>query len=691
MDGQPAKSLTTPAQFLKGVGPDRAKSLERIGLATARDILFFFPRDYLDLSERQPLSELSEDHAVSVLVEVVELEQRRTRTGKSMLGVLMRQGPDFVRALWFNQSYMKDKLQPGQSVMLSGTPKRRGINWEFVHPRVTLLETDDCPRGEILPVYSLTEGIKQHEMRRIVSAVVEEYAAEVPEVLPMAFLDEEDLWPIQQALTEVHSPSTQADLNKARERFVFQELLVMQLGLALRQQQLLATQNAPSLENSEKIDARIRRLFPFELTDAQNQAIKEIATDLQQSIPMNRLLQGDVGSGKTAVAAYAMLLTVAHGHQAVLMAPTEVLAKQHFNTLQSLIANSQVSMRLLTGSTPAAERRETLAKVQDGSLGILVGTQAIIHSDLDFQKLGLVIIDEQHKFGVLQRAMLRKDGIMPHYLVMTATPIPRTMAMTVFGDLEVSAIRDLPPGRQPVHTYLAQEDQRDKWWDFFSRKLREGRQGFVISPLVHDDAEEIASAEACLENLTNGPLADFRLDLLHGKMPSATKLHVMERFEQGETQVLVATSVVEVGIDVPNANVMTIEHGERFGLAQLHQLRGRVGRGSHPGFVCVFSSNNDEEENPRLQAFADSTDGFELSELDFALRGPGELFGTRQHGLPPLMVADLRRDAATLERARHSARKLLALDPGLRNPDFSRLRTMVLKRYGTVLELSDVS
>jgi ATP-dependent DNA helicase RecG len=411
---------------------------------------------------------------------------------------------------------------------------------------------------------------------------------------------------------------------------------------------------------------------------------------MSQNIPMNRLLQGDVGSGKTAVAAYVMLVTVAHGHQAVLMTPTEVLAQQHFQTLSDLLSQSQVCMRLLTGSTPSAARRETLKQLASGEVDILIGTQAIIQKQLDFHRLGLVIIDEQHKFGVLQRAVLRQDQVDPHYLVMTATPIPRTVAMTLFGDLYVSALREGPPGRQQVHTYLADESQRERWWDFYRRKLREGRQGFVISPLVNDDDDTKTSAEAALENLANGQLSDFRLDLLHGRMAAQEKIHAMNRFQQGDTQVLVATSVVEVGIDVPNATLMTIEHGERFGLAQLHQLRGRVGRGTHQGYVCVFASPGSDEATQRLQAFESSTDGFELAEIDFQLRGPGEFFGTRQHGLPPLMVADLRRDMEILQRARHVARTMVDEDPGLKAPSFHRLRKMMLNRYGTAMQLGDV-
>ncbi len=465
----------------------------------------------------------------------------------------------------------------------------------------------------------------------------------------------------------------------------------MQLALALRQRQLLARSRAVALQSDARIDARIRRLFPFELTEDQNQAIREISADLARPVPMNRLLQGDVGTGKTAVAAYAMLLAVAHGSQAVLMAPTEVLARQHFQTLTELLKESQVRLRYLSGATPAKQKTAVCEAFAAGEADLLVGTQSVIQQDLRFRQLSLVIIDEQHKFGVMQRATLRQAETDPHYLVMTATPIPRTIAMTLFGDLEVSCLRTSPPGRQPVHTYLGDDDQRARWWEFFRRKLREGQQGFVISPVVDDQGDETTSAETALENLANGELADFRIDLLHGRMKPDEKLRVMDQFAGGQTQVLVATSVVEVGIDVPNANLMTIEHGERFGLSQLHQLRGRVGRGLFPGYVCVFAEPSTEEGQKRLSAFARINDGFELAEVDFQLRGPGELFGTRQHGLPPLMVADLRRDMDVLQRARRDARELIQRDPGLADPAWLRIRKMVLSRYGHSLQLADVA
>jgi ATP-dependent DNA helicase RecG len=415
-----------------------------------------------------------------------------------------------------------------------------------------------------------------------------------------------------------------------------------------------------------------------------------VAADMGRPHPMNRLLQGDVGSGKTVVAVYALLLAVAHGQQAVLMAPTEVLARQHAATLAQALTASRVRWCLLTGGLSAEERRTALAGIQQGQIDVVIGTQAVLHSGVEFARLGLVVIDEQHKFGVRQRASLKQAALDPHYLVMTATPIPRTVAMTQFGDLDVSTLRDAPPGRQAVHTYLVAADAQAKWWEFVARKLREGAQGYVITPLVDDSSEaDAASLEQTFESLANGPLEAFRLDLLHGRMTPTAKEAAMSAFRRGETQALVSTTVVEVGVDVPNATLMTVLNGERFGLSQLHQLRGRVSRGTQPGYCAVFSDTLAAEARRRLEAFTSTTDGFRLAELDFELRGPGDLMGTRQHGLPPLRIAELARDGAVLDEARRDAQQLVR-EQALDRPEFERLRRMVLRRYGRVLELGDV-
>ncbi len=688
----PAELLATPVQYLKGVGPARAALLERLGLRTAQDVLFFFPRDYQDMSELRSITQLEENISVSVCGVVEETDLREIGSGRSLLGVLVREGNHYLRALWFNQPYMRQRFPVGRRLLLSGEVKLNGGRWEMVHPKVEFLADDAVPpAGRILPVYSLTEGLTQSHIRRIVEQVVELCTPAVPEAFPDEILDTHQLWPIHAALPQIHNPTSPAALEQARRRFIFQELFILQLALALRKQWLTVDAAAPPLPVDAKIDSRIRRLFTFRLTEDQERAIAEICADLAREHPMNRLLQGDVGSGKTIVAVYAMLAAIAHGHQATIMAPTEILARQHYDTLSRLLRNARVRMTLLTGALSPAQRKRILEKIAQGEIDLVVGTQAIVQSGVEFARLGLVVIDEQHKFGVRQRSALKQAGLAPHYLVMTATPIPRTMALSLYGDLEVSTLRDPPPGRQPVQSYLAEEHQRAKWWDFYRRKLCQGRQGYVITPLVEEsESIDAANVQQVYEELKQGELQGFRLDLLHGRMGPDEKAAAMERFRSGQTQVLVSTSVVEVGVDVPNATLMTIEGGERFGLAQLHQLRGRINRGSHPGYLCVFASPSSENSRRRLEAFVSTTSGFELAEIDFRLRGPGDIFGSQQHGLPRFYVADLVRDSSVLEEARQAAQQLVAADPYLRDPRHARLRKMVLVRYGRALDLGDV-
>jgi ATP-dependent DNA helicase RecG len=685
--------LQQPVRLVTGVGPRLVPLLQKLGLFTARDLLFFFPRDYEDVSELLPIEQLTADQPVSTVGTIEEIDLRESGAGRSVLAVLVRGDTKHLRAVWFNQPYMRQKLHQGQRVMLSGIPKQRGLCLQMTHPRVESLETDEVPTiGRILPKYGLTEGLTQNRLRRIISAVVDEFAPQLEEVLPADFRSAHQLCSIHRAMAEIHQPTNREDLEAARRRLVFQELLSLQLAVALRRWKLQQRQLAPLLTATAKIDARIRRLFAFELTPDQKQSIQEISDDMNRQTPMNRLLQGEVGSGKTVVAEYALLLAVAHGHQAAVMAPTEVLARQHVRILKQDLRQSRVRIGLLTGSLSASARQNLQQQLNDGKIDIVVGTQALLHDGLKFPRLGLVVIDEQHKFGVRQRAALKQAAIDPHYLVMTATPIPRSLTMTLFGDLDVSTLRTIPPGRQPIHTYLASEDQREKWWDFFRRKLREGRQGYVVAPRVEEDpAAETASAEQLFEHLSNGPLGDFRLDILHGRLSPSQKEAAMETFRRGETQVLVSTTVIEVGVDVPNATIMTIESGEHFGLAQLHQLRGRIRRGQFPGFLCVFAAPANPAATERLESFAATDDGFQLAELDFQQRGPGDIFGTSQHGIPPLRIANLNRDRKLLEEARRIAKELMVgSSPPFLEDRFSRLRQMVLRRYGDSLDLGDV-
>ncbi len=691
-DKSPADRLATPVTFIKGVGPARGELLEKLGLYTARDVLFFFPRDYQDLTDMRSIAELEEDKLLSVRGIVEESELRGSAPGRSMLGVLIREGTLYLRALWFNQPFMQEKFSRGQDVVLSGKGKFRGGRWEMAHPRVQWIDADEqAPAGQMLPIYPLTDGIRQANLRQIAKAALDIYLDALDEVFPEDFLASKRLLPLRQALPDLHFPANPHVLAAAQRRLVYQELFILQLALAVKRQSRHMLGQAPVLPATPRLDARIRRLFPFELTAGQIAAIGEISDDMSKSIPMNRLLHGDVGSGKTIVAVYAILLAIAHGHQAALMAPTEILARQHAATLNRLLAGSRVRIGVLTGAVVGADREDLLGKIGRGEIDVIVGTQAIVRSEVEFAKLGLVVVDEQHKFGVRQRAHLKQAGVQPHSLLMTATPIPRTVAMTLYGDLDITTLGDRPVGRQSLHTYLVKHDDRPRWWEFFRKKLREGRQAYVVVPLV-EESRDVAAAnlEATFEELSHGDLEAFRLGLVHGRMSPEEKEAAMRAFRHGETQVLVATSVIEVGIDVPNATLMTIAGAERFGLAQLHQLRGRIARGAHPGYCGVFAESESDEALERLNAFVETTDGFLLSELDLRIRGPGDLFGTRQHGLPPLRIADLARDTEIVAEARADAQQLVASDPGLRLPEHQKLRRMVLNRYGQSLDLGDV-
>ena len=684
--------LSTPVQYLKGCGPERAQLLAKLEIRTIGDLLFFFPRDYQDLTELRSIDQFEEGQLLSVLGTVTEVDGRGSGFGRSIVGVLVQQGPGYVRAVWFNQPFMRDRFKPGQRVLLSGKAKMNGGRWEMTHPQVKYLESEETlPVGQLLPVYPLTEGLAQHHVRKLTRAALDEFSGTLEEVFPESYLAAHNLLPLREALPKLHFPANQEELEQARHRFVYQELFILQLALAVRRQENVVGVAAKPLPISAKIDARIRRLFPFELTEGQNKVIDEIAADMGRIQPMNRLLQGDVGSGKTAVAVYAMLLAVAHGSQAAIMAPTEILARQHYETLSRLLAKSQVKIGLLVGGMRERERAALLESVAAGETGIVIGTQAFVQSDVQFADLGLVVIDEQHKFGVKQRAMLKRSAAAPHYLVMTATPIPRSVGMTLYGDLDLTTLRELPPGRQAVHTYLPSIVDQPRWWEFFRKKLREGRQGYVVTPLVEgSESVQAANLEETFEALANGELEEFRLGLIHGRMSGDEKDVAMERFRHGDTQVLCATSVVEVGVDVPNATLMSVLAAERFGLAQLHQLRGRIGRGAYPGFCCLFADPQTPDSRERLEAFVKTTDGFELAEIDFSLRGPGDLFGTRQHGLPPMYIADLVRDQSLLEKARRDAQALVEIDPGLAQPEHALLRRKVLARYGQALDLGDV-
>ncbi|MBM4076118.1 MAG: ATP-dependent DNA helicase RecG, partial [Planctomycetes bacterium] len=534
--------------------------------------------------------------------------------------------------------------------------------WEFSTPRVQWLGNDDGDSihgAGMITRYRLTEGLSQYEMRKIMKGAVEDFATLIPEYLPESFRSRAGLREIQTALTQLHLPQTQADYDQGRERILFDDLFEFQLAIALRRRIWRNLTKAVPLPSSAKIDARIRRLFSFRFTSAQDRAIAEITADLQRDRAMHRLLQADVGAGKTAVAVYAMLVAVAAGTQAVLMAPTEILAQQHWQTIDALLSQSRVERRLLTGQLTTSQRRETLTAIEDGSVQLIVGTQAIIQDSVRFKSLGLAIIDEQHKFGVTQRARFSTGEVTPHVLVMTATPIPRSLCLTQFGDLDLTLMNELPPGRQKIVTSRVNNRAAErKAFDFVKQRLKEGRQLYIVCPRVEENlelpvgVEATFSAESVYRNLSEGEFNEFRLGLVHGQLDRDQRSATMDAFRNGDLNILVATTVIEVGVDVANATLMMIMQAERFGLSQLHQLRGRIGRGRFQGYCFLMSDANTPEANRRLSAMETSSDGFHIAEVDFEIRGPGDVLGTRQSGALPLKVADLVRDKEILERAR---------------------------------------
>ncbi|WP_417847857.1 ATP-dependent DNA helicase RecG [Thalassoglobus sp.] len=685
----PELTLNTDVQFLPGVGPRWAELLRKLNVETIEDLLWTLPRDILDFSHVCPPEELKADKPQTVRGKVVDVDARLLRNNRTMTAALLDCSSDFVRGVWFNQPWMRNRLVEGQSVIFSGKPKFNQGRWEFSHPNVQWLDEDDSETGGvILTRYRLTDGLKVHKLRQIIGSGIESVIDQIPDPLPESFRARLKMPSLSKAIQSVHQPSSKDEYDAARRRIVFDDLFEFQLGLALRRRQWRARQNAPKFETTAKIDARIRRLFPFQLTDGQNLAIKDLSNDLRSGYAMHRLIQADVGAGKTVVAIYALLVAIAHGYQGALMAPTELLANQHWETLSELLGESRIEKELLTGSLTPKERQRVLDGLASGSIQLVVGTQALIQKGVSFEKLGMVIIDEQHKFGVAQRAQFSNDsGPPPHILVMTATPIPRTLCLTQFGDLDITIVKDRPKGRQPVVTSrISTSPQKRKAWEFLKEKLRSGRQMYIVCPLVDTSSKmEAASAEETFLKM-KASLPDFKLGLVHGRIDREERNETMAAFRDHEIDVLVSTTVIEVGVDVPNATLMVILDAERFGLSQLHQLRGRIARGKHRGYCFLVSSSDSPESNARLAALENSSDGFVVAEQDFELRGPGDVLGTRQHGALPLRFADFLKDEKVLEQARKEAFHLVR-SGDFDSPEFAKLKEKVLDRFSKLLDL----
>jgi ATP-dependent DNA helicase RecG len=674
--------LATPLQYLKGVGPRRAADLQRAGLATLEDLLYRFPIRYEDRSRLAPIASLKPGHPASLVGRVLSCGLRSTRRpGFKIFEALVGDASGALRMIWLNQPFLRDVFAVGQQVVFYGQVEMRGAGGlQMTNPQYEIIDDEgsfdhsggpDAPdyvetihTGRIVPIYERTGAVTPKMQRRLVFEALRRLPANLPEHLPDEIRARLQLPTRAASLRATHFPADDVALEAlnrfetpAQQRLIFEEAFLFQVGVHARRQSAEAERKPTPVQVDDRIRESARRVLPFRLTGDQKQALKQIVDDLQRPSPMNRLLQGDVGSGKTIVALLAALVAMENGLQVAFMAPTEILAEQHFANISRLLQPSRFRVTLLTGSTPAVTRRERLAEIEAGSVHLVVGTHALVQGDVAFAALGLVVIDEQHRFGVLQRATLRSKGLHPDVLVMTATPIPRTLALTVYGDLDVSTIKELPAGRLPIKTTAKPESRREEVYAFARGEIDAGRQMYVIYPLVEESEKvDVKAATAMADTLARSVFPQYRVGLLHGRMKADGKDRIMRAFAAGELQILVATTVVEVGVDIANATVMLVEHAERFGLSQLHQLRGRVGRGACQSYcVLLYQAPLSDDSRERLRAMTDTTDGFVIAERDLRLRGPGDFFGTRQAGIPTFRLIDLVRDQTLLEVARQEA------------------------------------
>ena len=697
--------LDTPIQYCKGIGPRRAEALQKLGIATVEDALSYFPWRYEDRGNLKRIGRLSYGSYETVSGEVVSAEVVQTKRQRvKIFELLIKDRSGMLIGSWFNQPFMQKMFKPGQKVILSGivkaNPYRGGLP-QIDNPDYEIMDGDEADdlihTGRTVPIYRTTAGLSVRYLRSIIKAILDSCGVAVQEMLPDELVKKHALMPVPEALFEVHFPSQEKDIavlnrgmSAAHRRLSFEELFVLELGLVIRKRGLSDEKKGIRFQPLDRLETELRNDLPFKLTRAQERVIEEIKKDMTAERPMNRLVQGDVGCGKTVVALIASLLAVENGYQAAIMAPTEILAEQHYKNMSAMAQPLDILVRSLTGSRKKKDKEAILADIESGAARIVVGTHALIEGQVKFKRLGLAVIDEQHRFGVMQRSTLTSKGYDPDVLVMTATPIPRTLALTVYGDLDVSVIDEMPAGRNPIITRLFFESRRGEAYRFIEEELKKGRQAYVVYPLVEEtEKSDLKAATEMAAHLQKDIFPNWKIGLLHGRMKSDEKEAVMASFKAGETQMIVSTTVIEVGVDVPNAAVMVIEHPERFGLAQLHQLRGRVGRGGHQSYCILMGPRMfAEEARERLNAFSRTNDGFLIAEEDLRMRGPGEFFGTRQSGLPDLRVANIIRDADLLEQARAEAFDLLGRDPQL--AWYPKLRDLLRRKWQGRLGLISV-
>ncbi len=664
--------LNASIKYLKGVGEKRADMLAKLGIFTLRDLLTFYPRTYEDWSKITAIKDAPMNENVCIRAIVgMPCREHKIRKGMTLYKTEVTDGEMILDITFFNNPYSAKKLEQGKEYLFFGRITGKGYFRSMNSPE--FVETDGS--GGIRPIYPQTAGMNSRAIEKLIKTAFE-YGERVPDPIPVEIRNSYCLMELNDALRNIHFPKNEDMLSEARRRLIFEELFLLELGL-LRMKTKSRQSTALSMEKDYTDE--FRSLLPFELTNAQKKAISQAAADMLLGTPMNRLVQGDVGSGKTAVCAALIYNCIRNGYQSALMAPTEVLAMQHYKTLTKFFEETDITVALLTGSTPAAEKRRIKASLKSGETDLVIGTHALIQKDVEFESLALCVTDEQHRFGVNQRNSLHSKGKNPHTLVMSATPIPRTLALIIYGDLDLSILDEMPKGRQKTETYLVTPEIRERAYGYIKKHLCEGRQGYIVCPLVEEgEASEMTAANELFKDLSDGFFKGFKLGLLHGKMKSADKKAVMDAFASGEIQLLVSTTVIEVGIDVPNAVIMVIENAERFGLSQLHQLRGRIGRGTEKS-TCILIS--EAEESERLGVLASTTDGFRIADEDLRLRGPGDFFGSRQHGLPEMKIANMMTDGEAIRETHAAAENLLRKNPALSGEEYTLLRNAVNRLF----------
>ncbi|HCU2611668.1 TPA: ATP-dependent DNA helicase RecG [Clostridioides difficile] len=678
--------LYKDVQYVKGIGPKKADKLNKLGIFTLKDLLYYFPRQFEDRNNLKKIAQLEDGEKVTIKAVISSINTFSPKEGMTLTKIDVKDETGSAKLVFFNKSYIKNTFRPGDSILVFGKVKKKFNNLELTSCELEYLTNSPKNTCRFMPVYQLTYGVTNKEIMSIIRTVLEDKELIIQEYMPQRIIEKYRLCSIDFAVRNIHSPSSKESLKIALYRIVFEELLILQLGLFVFKS-VRNKEDGIKFETSKDLKKIISAL-PFKLTKAQNRALDEIIQDMNLEKIMNRLVQGDVGSGKTVVALLALANCVLNGYQGALMAPTEILAGQHYISLTESLKDFGINVGLLIGSLTKKQKDKVLEQIKNNEIDILIGTHALIEDKVEFNNIGLVITDEQHRFGVMQRSKLSLKGANPDILVMTATPIPRTLALILYGDLDISIIDELPPGRQPIETIAIEKSKRDRAYNnLVRREVESGRQVYIVCPLVEEsEAIEAKSAVELVEELRAEYFHDLRLGLLHGKMKSSEKDEVMRLFKNKEIDILVSTTVIEVGVNVPNATLMIIENAERFGLAQLHQLRGRVGRGSHKSYCVLIYDSKTDVCRQRMAIMEETNDGFKISEKDLEIRGPGEFFGTRQHGLPELKVANLFKHIKILKLAQQEARYILGEDNNLQLKENMALKKEIIDKFKDTLK-----